>query len=47
MESGAQLPWLQRHMGHESLKVTSDIYGHFGSVARKLEVAKLEDAFSV
>jgi integrase len=47
MENGAQLPWLQRHMGHESLKVTSDIYGHFGKAARRLEVAKLEDAFNV
>jgi integrase len=47
MENGAQLTWLQRHMGHESLRVTSDIYGHFGSAARRLEVAKLEGAFNV
>lgn len=47
IENGAQLTWLQRHLGHSSLKVTADIYGHFGRAARKAETAKLEGVFSV
>jgi integrase len=27
LESGAQITWLSRHLGHSSLKVTTDIYG--------------------
>ena len=29
LESGAQITWLSRHLGHSSLKVTTDIYGHW------------------
>lgn len=47
MENGAQLGWLQRHMGHESLAITNGIYGHFGAAARKAEVGKMEGAFNV
>jgi integrase len=28
LESGAQITWLSRHLGHSTLKVTTDIYGH-------------------
>jgi integrase len=29
LERGAQITWLSRHLGHSSLKVTTDIYGHW------------------
>ena len=29
LENGAQVTWLSRHLGHSSLKVTTDIYGHW------------------
>ena len=29
LESGAQITWLSRHLGHSSLKVTTDVYGHW------------------
>ena len=29
LESGAEITWLSRHLGHSSLKVTTDIYGHW------------------
>jgi integrase len=47
LESGAQITWLSRHLGHSSLKVTTDIYGHWERAERKLQAAKLEGAFPV
>jgi integrase len=47
LESGAEITWLSRHLGHSSLKVTSDIYGHWERAERKLQAAKMEGAFSV
>jgi hypothetical protein len=47
LESGTQITWLSRHLGHSSLKVTTDIYGHWERAERKLQAAKTEDAFPV
>jgi integrase len=47
LERGAQITWLSRHLGHSSLKVTTDIYGHWERAERKLQAAKMEDAFPV
>jgi hypothetical protein len=40
-----QITWLSRHLGHSSLKVTTDIYGHWERAERKLQAAKMENAF--
>lgn len=47
LENGAQITWLSRHLGHSTLKVTTDIYGHWERGERKLQAAKMEGAFSV
>ena len=47
LERGARITWLSRHLGHSSLKVTTDIYGHWERAERKLQAAKMEDAFPV
>jgi hypothetical protein len=47
LETGAQITWLSRHLGHSSLKVTTDIYGHWERAERKIQAAKMEDAFPV
>jgi integrase len=47
LESGAEITWLSRHLGHSSLKVTTDIYGHWERAERKLQAAKMEGAFPV
>jgi integrase len=47
LESGAQITWLSRHLGHSSLKVTTDIYGHWERAERKLQAAKMEGVFPV
>ena len=47
LETGAEITWLSRHLGHSSLKVTTDIYGHWERAERKLQAAKMEGAFCV
>jgi len=47
LESGAQITWLSRHLGHSTLKVTTDIYGHWERAERKLQAAKMEGAVPV
>jgi integrase len=47
LESGAQITWLSHHLGHSSLKVTTDIYGHWERAERKIQAAKMEGVFSV
>jgi integrase len=44
LERGAQITWLSRHLGHSSLKVTTDLYGHWERAERKLQAAKMEGA---
>lgn len=47
LEQGASVTWLSRHLGHSSLKVTSDVYGHFERAERKRQTKRLEGAFTV
>jgi integrase len=47
LERGAEITWLSRHLGHSSLKVTTDIYGHWERAERKVQAAKMEGAFAV
>lgn len=47
LERGAQITWLSRHLGHSSLKVTTDLYGLWERAERKLQAAKMEGAFPV
>jgi maleamate amidohydrolase len=47
LENGRQITWLSRHLGHSSLSVTTEIYGHFERAERKREVAMMEGVFGV
>jgi integrase len=47
LENGRRLTWLQRQLGHKSLAITTDTYGHWGDVESKDEAEKMEGAFSV
>jgi integrase len=47
LESCAQITWLSRHLGHSSLKVTTDIYGHWERAERKAQASRLEGVFGV
>lgn len=47
LEKGTSVSWLSRHLGHGSLKVTTDIYGHWERGERKRQAARLEGVFGV
>jgi integrase len=47
LENGRQVAWLSRHLGHSSLKVTTDIYGHWERAERKREAELMEGVFGV
>ena len=47
LESGAQVTLLSRHLGHSSLKVTTDVYGHWERGERRRQSALLLGAFGV
>jgi hypothetical protein len=41
------ITWLSRHLGHSSLTVTTDVYGHSERAERKREAALMEGVFGV
>jgi integrase len=43
LESGADISWLQRQLGHYSITLTVDRYGHRGREKQKAQVALLEE----
>ena len=47
LESGRQITWLSRHLGHSSLSVTTEVYGHWERAERKREMALMEGVFGV
>ncbi len=47
LESGRQITWLSRHLGHSSLQVTTDVYGHWERAERKREANLMEGVFGV
>ena len=47
LEIGRQVTWLSRHLGHSSLKVTTDVYGHWERETAKQEAAQMAGIFGV
>jgi len=47
LENGRQITWLSRHLGHSSLSVTSEVYGHWERAERKGEAELMEGVFGV
>jgi integrase len=47
LENGAQLTWLSRHLGHSSLAVTTEVYGHWERAERRAQMNRLTGVFSV
>ena len=47
LENGRQITWLSRHLGHSSLAVTTEVYGHWERAERKREAALMEGVFGV
>ena len=47
LEGGRQITWLSRHLGHSSLAITSEVYGHWEHAERKREAALMAGVFGV
>lgn len=47
LESGRQITWLSRHLGHSSLHVTAEVYGHFERAERRREAEQMAGVFGV
>jgi integrase len=47
LENGAQLEWVQAQLGHSSITLTRDTYGHWSRQAEKREAERLGGAFAV
>lgn len=43
IQAGESLPYIRDQLGHHSIKVTVDIYGHLAPEGNKEAVAKLDD----
>ncbi len=39
--------WLSKHLGHSSLNVTSNVYGHFEKATRRREAQAMAGAFGI
>ena len=47
LETGRPITWLQRRLGHYSITVTVDRYGHWERAAAKAEAELMEGVFGV
>ena len=47
LEHGAEMTWVQRQLGHSSITVTIDRYGHWERRAEKVQAARLAGAFAI
>jgi integrase len=47
IESGRSITWLSRSLGHSSLSVTTEVYGHFERAERRREAEAMEGVFGV
>jgi integrase len=47
LENGAEITWVQRQLGHSSITLTVDTYGHWSRTAEKAAAEKLAAVFPV
>jgi integrase len=47
LESGRRITWLSRHLGHSSVTVTLNVYGHWEAAERKREAQQMQGVFGV
>lgn len=47
LEHGTPLEWVQAQLGHSSITLTRDLYGHWSRKAEKVAAERLEGAFTV
>lgn len=47
IENGRPIFWLSKHLGHSSVAVTTEVYGHFEHTTRKREAQAMAGVFGV
>jgi integrase len=47
LENGRQITWLSKHLGHSSLKITSDVYGHWETAEKKAQAEQMAGVFGL
>ena len=47
IENNRPIFWLSKHLGHSSLDVTSNVYGHFEKATRRMEAEAMAGVFGV
>jgi integrase len=47
LEHNRPVFWLSKHLGHSSLDVTSNVYGHFEKATRRREAEAMAGVFGV
>ncbi|HEX5101992.1 MAG TPA: site-specific integrase, partial [Polyangiaceae bacterium] len=47
LEHGAELTWVQKQLGHSSITLTRDTYGHWSRRAEKVAAKRLAGAFTI
>ena len=45
--TGRPITWLSKHLGHSTLKVTTDVYGHWEHAERKHQAEQMTGLFGV
>jgi integrase len=45
LEGGAEITWVKEQLGHSSITLTVDLYGHWSRASKKAQAARLADAF--
>jgi hypothetical protein len=47
IENGRPIFWLSKHLGHSSLDVTANVYGHFERATRQKKARAMAGVFGV
>jgi integrase len=47
LENGAEITWVKEQLGHSSITLTVDLYGHWSRASKKAQAEKLGAAFPV
>jgi integrase len=45
LEAGAEITWVEERLGHSSITLTVDLYGHWSPASKKAQAERLAEAF--
>jgi integrase len=47
LEAGGEITWVKEQLGHSSITLTVDLYGHWSRASKKAQAERLADAFTL